>query len=76
MQDYGPENVYAALHDLCLEMPQDKYRYRFCGFDKAAQLEGASEVSLGKFERCEDGCSRMFYTQVGFDWRIRRCAVC
>lgn len=64
VQDYGLGNVYAALHDVCMEIPRDQYRYRICGFNKAAQVEGSSEVSLGKFSRCEDGCSRMFFTQV------------
>jgi len=70
MQDYGPGNIYAALQGICLEMPQEKYRYRVCGFGKAAQLEGASEVSLGKFNRCEDGCSSMFYTQVLIELKL------
>lgn len=56
--------MYAALHDVCLETPKDQYRYRVCGFSKAAQVEGSSEVSLGTFNRCEDGCSSMFFTQV------------
>eukprot|EP00892_Ulva_mutabilis_P003711 jgi/Ulvmu1/1711/UM116_0024.1 len=68
-RDYGPGTVYAALHDVCLEMPQDKYRYRVCGFDKAVQVEGASEVSLGKFSRCENGCSTMLYTKGQACWQ-------
>lgn len=72
LQDYGPENVYAALQDVCVEMSKDQYKYRVCSFGKAAQVEGSSEISLGTFNRCEDGCSSMFFTQVWASSKICR----
>jgi hypothetical protein len=64
MQNYGPDHVYAALADQCFDMAIDKYTYKVCMFESAAQVEGGRDTSLGTFSECVDGCSTMKYTKV------------
>lgn len=63
MQDYGPDQVYAALAEQCFELVVEKYTYKVCMFVSAAQVEGR-ETSLGTFSECSDGCRTMKYTKV------------
>lgn len=63
VQNYGADDVYAALAEQCFELSVEKYTYKVCMFVKAAQVE-ASETSLGTFSECADDCRTMKYTKV------------
>lgn len=63
MQDYGLDNVYAALAEQCFNLLVEKYTYKVCMFVKASQVE-AKETSLGSFSGCDESCSTIKYTKV------------
>ena len=51
VQDYGAEGQFAYMQGECFETKIDKYTYRVCPFDKAVQVDGGRETSLGTFQK-------------------------
>ncbi|KAJ3268430.1 serine/threonine protein kinase, CMGC group [Terramyces sp. JEL0728] len=57
--DFGRDKEYMALYDECISLKTPEYEYKLCFFKDAKQIQGHNEVSLGKFNKWEDG--KMIY---------------
>lgn len=56
--DYGPESVFFALRDTCLETDSQGYHYTLCLLSHALQ----DGINLGKFKQWDSNYTRMIFT--------------
>ncbi|KAJ3314743.1 serine/threonine protein kinase, CMGC group [Boothiomyces sp. JEL0838] len=53
--DFGKDKEYMGLYDECISLKTPEYEYKLCFFKDAKQIQGTNEVSLGNFNRWDDG---------------------
>ncbi|KAF2115904.1 glucosidase 2 subunit beta precursor [Lophiotrema nucula] len=54
-KDYGPDDVFRALKDRCVEKDSGEYTYEFCWLSKTTQKskKGGGHTGMGNFARIE-----------------------
>ncbi|GJQ08321.1 hypothetical protein GpartN1_g112.t1 [Galdieria partita] len=55
--DYGPESVFLALRDTCLEVTSQGYHYKLCLLSQVFQ----DSINLGKFSRWDSNHTKMIF---------------
>lgn len=66
---YGDHDAFLPLSDSCYEGHVDKYVYKVCPFDKASQVDGGHETSLGSWEGFDATGSQMKFTMGEHCWQ-------
>ncbi|EME31789.1 Glucosidase 2 subunit beta [Galdieria sulphuraria] len=56
--DYGPENVFLALRDICLEVDSQGYHYKLCLLSHVTQ----DSINLGKFSQWDSNYTKMIFS--------------
>ncbi|KAK4524972.1 hypothetical protein GAYE_SCF07G2876 [Galdieria yellowstonensis] len=56
--DYGPDSVFLALRDICLEIHSQGYHYKLCLLSHVSQ----DGIDLGHFKQWDSNYTKMIYT--------------
>ncbi|XBI17500.1 hypothetical protein VPH35_059537 [Triticum aestivum] len=67
-QDFGKEKEFYYFYDQCFEGKEGKYVYKVCPYKKASQVEGHSSTNLGRWDKFEESCRMMHFSNGDKCW--------